>query len=161
MAILAGADPESLESSVQKFKGVEHRIEHVAEIDGVQYYNDSKATNVDSAVKAIESFPGNIILIAGGRDKGGDFSLLKDRAQQRVKHVVLIGEASSTIRESLGAGFKINDARTMQDAVSQCKQLAQPGDTVLLAPACASFDMFQNYEDRGRAFKEAVRLEKG
>jgi UDP-N-acetylmuramoylalanine--D-glutamate ligase len=159
MAIPAGVPPESLEESVRKFKGVEHRIEYVAEIDGVRYYNDSKATNVDAAVKAIESFPGNILLIAGGRDKGSDFSRMRNPVRQRVKRLVLIGEAADTIRRALCKDVEISSAGTMREAVGLCRQHAQPGDIVLLAPACASFDMFRNYEDRGRVFKAAVRAE--
>jgi UDP-N-acetylmuramoylalanine--D-glutamate ligase len=159
MALLAGAPPESLEGSIQDFKGVEHRIEYVAEIDGVQYYNDSKATNVDAAIKSIESFSGNILLIAGGQDKGGDFSRLKESVRQRVKQLVLIGEATDTILQSLGKEVETFRAKTMEDAVSLCRKQAQPGDIVLLAPACASFDMFRDYEHRGRAFKDAVRME--
>jgi len=159
MAILAGAPPESLEDSVRKFTGVEHRIEYVAEIDGVQYFNDSKATNVDAAIKSVESFPGNILMIAGGQDKGGDFSLLKHPVRQRVKRLVLIGEAADTIRRALGKDVETSGAGTMQEAVTLCRQYAQPGDIVLLAPACASFDMFRDYEHRGRVFKDAVRME--
>jgi UDP-N-acetylmuramoylalanine--D-glutamate ligase len=157
MAILAGAPPHSLEKSVHEFKGVEHRIEWVSEIRGVQYYNDSKATNVDAAIKSLEAFPGNILLIAGGRDKGSDFTVLKKLAQERVKHLVLIGEAAGKIREALSDAVETSSVQTMAEAVLLCSRIAQPGDTVLLAPACASFDMFENYEQRGRVFKEAVR----
>jgi UDP-N-acetylmuramoylalanine--D-glutamate ligase len=157
MAILAGANPESLGKSVSEFKGVEHRIEPVSEIDGVQYFNDSKATNVDATIKSLESFPGNIILIAGGRDKAGDFSVLRSLVRERVKHLVLIGEASDKIRKALSGAAPMSQAHSMEEAVAMSRDLAQPGDVVLLAPACASFDMFQNYEHRGRAFKEAVR----
>jgi UDP-N-acetylmuramoylalanine--D-glutamate ligase len=157
MAILAGAPPESLEDSVRKFKGMEHRIEWVRELDGVQYFNDSKATNVDAAIKALESFPGNILLIAGGRDKAGDFSALRLLVRERVKQVVLIGEAADKIRKALSGATDMSGASSMMEAVSMCRSLAQPGDVVLLAPACASFDMFDNYEHRGRVFKEAVR----
>jgi UDP-N-acetylmuramoylalanine--D-glutamate ligase len=157
MAILAGAAPDCLEESVRKFKGVEHRIEFVAEIAGVLYFNDSKATNVEAAVKSIESFPGNIVMIAGGRDKGADFSLMRQPVRQRVKHLVLIGEAAPAMRKALGKDVESSEAGTMQEAVKLCRQLAQKGDSVLLAPACASFDMFRDYEHRGRVFKEAVR----
>jgi UDP-N-acetylmuramoylalanine--D-glutamate ligase len=156
MAILAGADPESLEESVRKFKGVEHRIEPVAEIDGVEYFNDSKATNIDATVKSLEAFPGNIILIAGGKDKAGDFAVLRPLVRERVKHLVLIGEAASKIRKALDGTVDISEAPSMQEAVSMCRAIARPGDIVLLAPACASFDMFQDYGHRGRVFKEAV-----
>jgi UDP-N-acetylmuramoylalanine--D-glutamate ligase len=158
MAILAGVPSETLDKSVQKFEGVEHRIEFVSEIDGVQYFNDSKATNVDSAIKSIESFPGNILLIAGGQDKGGDFRLLRKPVRQRVKRLILIGEASGAIRDSLGDEVETSSAETMQEAVLLCKQHAKSGDIVLLAPACASFDMFRDYEHRGRVFKDAVRM---
>jgi UDP-N-acetylmuramoylalanine--D-glutamate ligase len=157
MAILAGAHPESLEESIRKFRGVEHRIEYVAEIGGVQYFNDSKATNVDATIKSLEAFPGNILLIAGGKDKAGDFSILRSLVRERVKHLVLIGEAAGKIRQALACSVATSEAVSMQDAVSMCSQLAQPGDVVLLAPACASFDMFQDYEHRGRVFKDAVR----
>ena len=157
MAILAGASPDSLEDSIRKFKGVEHRIEWVRELDGVPYYNDSKATNVDAAIKALESFPGNIVLIAGGQDKAGDFSALRILVQQRVKHLVLIGEAADKIRRALSGTVDMSEAPSMMEAVSMCRNLARPGDVVLLSPACASFDMFDNYEHRGRVFKDAVR----
>jgi UDP-N-acetylmuramoylalanine--D-glutamate ligase len=157
MAILAGAPPDSLEENVRKFKGVEHRIEWVCELDGVQYFNDSKATNVDAAIKALESFPGNILWIAGGRDKAGDFTALRALVRDRVKHLVLIGEASAKIREVLSGSSDMSNASSMTEAVSVCRNLARPGDVVLLAPACASFDMFDDYEQRGRVFKEAVR----
>jgi UDP-N-acetylmuramoylalanine--D-glutamate ligase len=157
MALLAGANPESLEESVQKFRGVEHRIEYVAEIGGVQYFNDSKATNVDAAIKSLEAFPGNILLIAGGKDKAGDFTVLRALVRERVKHLVLMGEAAGKIRKALSSTVAISEAISMQEAVSMCSHLAQPGDVVLLAPACASFDMFQDYEHRGRVFKKAVR----
>jgi UDP-N-acetylmuramoylalanine--D-glutamate ligase len=157
IAILAGADPESLEESVRKFRGVEHRIEWVAEINGVEYFNDSKATNLDATVKSLEAFPGNIILIAGGKDKAGDFTVLRSLVQERVKHLVLLGEAAPKIREALHETVEMTEAQSMQEAVALCHEIAQPGDVVLLAPACASFDMFQDYGHRGRVFKEAVR----
>jgi UDP-N-acetylmuramoylalanine--D-glutamate ligase len=157
MAILAGADPEGLEESVRKFKGVEHRIEWVAELEGVEYFNDSKATNLDATIKSLEAFPGNIILIAGGKDKAGDFTVLRSLVRERVKHLVLLGEAAPKIRKALHGTVEMSNAQTMQEAVGLCHEIAQPGDVVLLAPACASFDMFQDYGHRGRVFKEAVR----
>jgi UDP-N-acetylmuramoylalanine--D-glutamate ligase len=157
MAILSGTAPESLEESIRKFPGVEHRIEFVAEMDGVQYFNDSKATNVDATIKSIEAFKGNILLIAGGRDKAGDFSALRSAVRERVIHIVTIGEAAEKLKKALADVTDVSEARSMQEAVSICRQLARPGDVVLLAPACASFDMFQDYEHRGRVFKEAVR----
>ena len=141
---------------IKRFKGVEHRIEYVAEIDGIKFYNDSKATNVDSTVKALESFERNIIVILGGKDKGGDYSTLAPLIRERVKQVILIGAASDKIAEQLEGAGPMTRARSMQDAVLSAIEVATAGDTVLLAPACASFDMFDNYEHRGRVFKEAV-----
>jgi UDP-N-acetylmuramoylalanine--D-glutamate ligase len=156
MALLAGARPETLREVVQNFKGVEHRIEWVAEIDGVQYFNDSKATNVDATLKSLESFSGGIHLIAGGKDKGGDFAALRDVIARRVKHLGLIGEAAGKIREALSDLVETTDDPSLEAAVLRCRNHALPGDVVLLAPACASFDMFENYEHRGRVFKKAV-----
>ncbi len=152
-----GAAPESAARIIGTFRGVEHRLEWVADIDGVSYYNDSKATNVDAALRALEAFPGNLLWIAGGRDKGGDFSLLEPAARRKVKHLVLVGEAAGKIREVLARAVEISEAPGLPEAVRLCRHLARPGDTVLLAPACASFDMFRNYEERGRVFKDAVR----
>jgi UDP-N-acetylmuramoylalanine--D-glutamate ligase len=149
-------DLPGLVEGIRRFKGVEHRIEYVAEIDGIKFYNDSKATNVDSTVKALESFERNIIVILGGKDKGSDYSTLAPLIRERVKQVILIGAASEKIAEQLEGAAPITRARSMQDAVLSAMEVATAGDTVLLAPACASFDMFDNYEHRGRVFKEAV-----
>jgi UDP-N-acetylmuramoylalanine--D-glutamate ligase len=157
VAILSGAAPDSIEESIRQFPGVEHRIEFVAELEGVQYFNDSKATNVDATLKSIEAFNGNILLIAGGRDKAGDFNALRSPVRERVKHMVTIGEAAEKLKRALADVTDVGEARSMEEAVARCRQLARPGDVVLLAPACASFDMFQDYEHRGRIFKEAVR----
>ena len=156
MALTLGAPAERAAAAVLSFKGLEHRLEWVAEIDGVQYFNDSKATNVDAALKSLEAFPGNVLMIAGGRDKGGDFSPLRLPVAQRVKHLVLIGEAAGKIGDALGEDAAITRARTLPEAVALCRRLARPGDVVLLAPACASFDMFRDFEERGRVFKNAV-----
>jgi UDP-N-acetylmuramoylalanine--D-glutamate ligase len=157
IALLAGAAPGALEGVVRAFTGVEHRLEWVAEIQGVQYYNDSKATNVDAAMRSLEAFPRNILLIAGGRDKGGDFMPLRPLVAQRVKHLILLGEAAGKIREALSDVVETSDAASLAEAVLLAGRKAAPGDIVLLAPACASFDMFQNYEHRGLVFKETVR----
>jgi UDP-N-acetylmuramoylalanine--D-glutamate ligase len=157
LAILAGAAPESLAGVIRNFKGVEHRLEFVAEIDGVRYFNDSKATNVDAAIKSLEAFPRNILLIAGGRDKGGDFIPLRPLVKERVKRLILIGEAAGKIRAAIGDLVETGNASSMADAIALARGAASAGDIVLLAPACASFDMFQNYEHRGRVFKQAVR----
>ena len=149
-------DLPALCETIKRFKGVEHRIEYVAEIDGIKFYNDSKATNVDSTIKALEAFEKNIIVILGGKDKGSDYSSLSPLIRDRVKQVILIGAASDKIAEQLEGSGPMRRAKSMQDAVLSAMEVATAGDTVLLAPACASFDMFDNYEHRGRVFKEAV-----
>ncbi len=156
IALLAGVSPAAMAQAMKGFKGVEHRLECVEEIDGVEYFNDSKATNVDAAVKSLEAFPGNILLIAGGRDKGSDFTTLRPTVKRRVKRVILIGEAAGKIRAALEGITEFSEASDLSHAIAICRQIAQPGDVVLLAPACASFDMFRNYEHRGQAFKDAV-----
>ncbi len=159
-AICAGAlmkcPPEKVSEAVQNFKAVEHRLEFVAAIRGVDFYNDSKATNVDATIKAIESFPANIHLILGGKDKGSDYSVLNNPLKQRVKRVYTIGAAAGKI-ESQIKNVEVVHAETLDNALRKASAVAQPGDIVLLAPACASFDQFKNYEERGRAFKEIVK----
>jgi UDP-N-acetylmuramoylalanine--D-glutamate ligase len=157
MVLLAGAGPASLAGAIRGFMGVEHRLEFVAEWHGVQYYNDSKATNVDATIKSLEAFPGSILLIAGGRDKGGDFAPLRPLAAQRLKRLIVIGEAAGKIRTSLSDLVETHAAAGLAEAVALAAGMAAPGDIVLLAPACASFDQFQNYEHRGRVFKDSVR----
>lgn len=146
----------ALRDAIKQFKGVEHRIEHVAEVEGVKFYNDSKATNVDSTAKALEAFSNNVILILGGKDKGSDYKTLAPLIQDRVKQIILIGEASDIIAAQLKDVRPMLRARSMDDAVLKAMEAATAGDTVLLAPACASFDMFENYEHRGRVFKQSV-----
>src|SRR5216683_2955704 len=159
-AVCAGAlmacAPEKIRQAVREFKAVEHRLEYVATIRGVDYYNDSKATNVDATIKAMESFPANIHLILGGKDKGSDYTLLNDLLRQRGKRVYTIGAAAAKI-ESQIKGVEIVHADTLENALRKANAVAEPGDVVLLAPACASFDQFKNYEQRGQVFKEIVR----
>ncbi|HEY7615461.1 MAG TPA: UDP-N-acetylmuramoyl-L-alanine--D-glutamate ligase, partial [Terriglobales bacterium] len=157
VAALLGGEPERIRQAVRAFKAVEHRIEYVATIRGVEYYNDSKATNVDATIKAIESFPANIHLILGGKDKGSDYTVLNDLLRQRVKRVYTIGAAAQKIESQIRGTTEIVPSETLETAVSFAAAAAEPGDVVLLAPACASFDQFQNYQHRGRVFKEAVR----
>jgi len=154
--LACGVSPESMRETVRNFKGVEHRLEFVAEIDGVQFYNDSTATNVDAAIKALEAFPGGLTVILGGKDKGSDYAPLAPLVRERCANVILIGAAAEKIAAALAATSPLHRAATMHDAVRLGKQLTQPGGIVLLAPACASFDMFNNFEQRGRVFKEAV-----
>ena len=152
---LMGCAPEKTRHAVREFKAVEHRLEFVATIRGVDYYNDSKATNVDATIKALESFPSNIHLILGGKDKGSDYSVLNDLLRQRVKRVYTIGAAAEKIESQIKA--EVVHAETLENAIRKAHATAHPGDVVLLAPACASFDQFKNYEQRGRVFKEIVR----
>jgi UDP-N-acetylmuramoylalanine--D-glutamate ligase len=153
---LMGCAPEKIRQTVVDFKAVEHRLEFVATIRGVDYYNDSKATNVDATLKALESFPSNIHLILGGKDKGSDYAVLNDLLRQRVKRVYTIGAAAAKI-ESQIKGVEVVHAETLENALRKANAAAQPGDVVLLAPACASFDQFKSYEHRGKMFKEIVR----
>lgn len=157
VGIICHVDPDVMRRAVRNFKGVEHRLEFVTEINGVAYYNDSKATNIDSAIKAIEAFEKNVVLILGGKDKGGDFTLMRDCIKQRVKFILLIGSASEKIAQALKYAAPLTFCHSMAEAVQKAFNLSKPGDTVLLAPACASFDMFENYEHRGQVFKEEVR----
>ncbi len=153
---LMGCDAGKIGWAIRNFKAVEHRLEYVATLRGVEYYNDSKATNVDATIKALESFPGNIHLILGGKDKGSDYTLLNDLLRQRVKCVYTIGAAAEKIRSQIKGPTSIVSSGTIDAAVKQAAAAAQSGDVVLLAPACASFDQFQNYEHRGRVFKDLV-----
>ncbi|HKA21954.1 MAG TPA: UDP-N-acetylmuramoyl-L-alanine--D-glutamate ligase [Blastocatellia bacterium] len=146
----------ALVDAIKLFKSVEHRIEYVAEIDGVKFFNDSKATNVDSTVKALQAFQRNIIVILGGKDKDSDYTLLGPLVRERVKRIVLIGAASDKIAAQLDGDAPMSKAVSMEEAVLKSMEVATAGDTVLLAPACASFDMFNNFEHRGKVFKEAV-----
>ncbi len=162
---LMGCEPEKIRQAVREFKAVEHRLEFVATIHGVEYYNDSKATNVDATIKALESFPANIHLILGGKDKGSDYSVLNDLLRQRVKRVYTIGAAAAKIESQIVTSKsgdshrghpEVVHAETLENALRKANAVAQPGDVVLLAPACASFDQFKNYEHRGQVFKEIV-----
>ncbi len=155
-AHLAGAAPASIAEGVRTFAGVEHRLEFVAEIEGVEYFNDSKATNVDATLKAIDAFDGNLLIILGGKDKGGDFTALREPLHRRAKLALTIGKAAEKITAEIDGAVPLQSAGTIERAVEIAHEQARPGDTVLLAPACASFDQFQNYEHRGRVFKELV-----
>lgn len=149
---------ESLQKTLFRFKGVEHRIELVAQSkDGVTFYNDSKATNVDSLEKALLAFDKPVILVAGGKDKQSAYERLNPLIQERVKGLVLIGEAAPLIQKAWGSLVPTKIASSMEEAVKLSMSFARSGDIVLLSPACASFDMFKDYEDRGRSFKRCVR----
>ena len=155
-ALLRGCPPEIIARTLSVFPGLEHRLEFVREIDGVKYINDSKGTNVGAVIKSIEGFNEPILLIAGGRDKGSDFSLLRTVIREKVKRLILIGEAREKLRRAAGDLTTTIPADSMEEAVHVARKEAARGDVVLLSPACASFDMFRNFEDRGRIFKEIV-----
>jgi len=153
---ILGINQDVILDVFSKFKGIQHRLEDVREIDGVKFINDSKATTADSAIWAIKNIDTPIILIAGGRHKGIDYRVIIDCARNKVKHMVLIGEAKEKIAASLGGEFPIENASSLKEAVEKAFVLAKPGYSVLLSPMCSSFDMFKDYEERGRAFKEIV-----
>ena len=156
-ARLAGVDTITIAQGVRSFAGVEHRLEFVAEIGGVRYFNDSKATNVDATLKALDSFPGRILIILGGKDKGSDYTVLQKPLREKAILALLIGAAADKIERQITGSVAIERAATIDRAVEIAAQAARPGDIVLLAPASASFDQFENYEQRGRVFKELVR----
>jgi UDP-N-acetylmuramoylalanine--D-glutamate ligase len=157
---LAGATPAAIASGVKTFQAVEHRLEFVAEIGGVSFFNDSKATNVDAALKAIEAFPGKLRVILGGKDKGSPYTPLAPLLKERARQILLIGAAAGKIAEELaeiGTIVPIERADTLDRAVHLAYASAEAGETVLLAPACSSFDQFENYEQRGQIFKQIVQ----
>jgi UDP-N-acetylmuramoylalanine--D-glutamate ligase len=155
-AYLAGAEPAAIARGVKTFRGVEHRLEFAGEVGGVKYYNDSKATNVDAALKAIEAFPGPLVVILGGKDKGSPYTPLRDALRARGRIALLIGEAAEKIATDLGDAVSCVHAGTLERAIELAADRVRPGDVVLLAPACSSFDQFENYEHRGRTFKQLV-----
>jgi UDP-N-acetylmuramoylalanine--D-glutamate ligase len=154
---LAGAAPEAMTAAVDEFRGLEHAMELVADIGGIRFVNDSKATNIESALRSIESFEGGLVPILGGRFKGGDLRLLREPLRQRAKAVVAIGESRPLFVEALEGVLPVYEAESFPTAIERAHELARPSGVVLLAPACASFDMFRDYAERGRRFKEIVR----
>jgi UDP-N-acetylmuramoylalanine--D-glutamate ligase len=157
----AGASAEQIRTAVESFKAVEHRLEFVAKINGVDFYNDSKATNVDATAKAVASFSSGIHLILGGKDKNSDYTELADLLRARVRAVYTIGSAAAKIESQLRGVVSILSCETLDKAVSAAASAARPSEVVLLAPACSSFDQFENYEQRGRVFKELVSERRG
>jgi len=153
---LLGINAASVRSSLKTFEGVEHRLEFVRTLNGVSYYNDSKATNVDSVWFALQAFKEPIVLFLGGRDKGNDYSRLVELVRKQVKAIVALGESADFVEQSFKGATVIKKSSSMEEAVDIARFLAQPGDVVLLSPACASFDWFKNYEHRGEVFKELV-----
>jgi UDP-N-acetylmuramoylalanine--D-glutamate ligase len=156
IGLLCGCSTEAMRSVIRSFPGIEHALEFVRERRGVRFINDSKGTNVDATIKALESLDDPIVLIAGGHDKGGDFARLSELVHRRVKRLILIGQAAPRIEQALRGFERTSHAASLRDAVAHAVREAQPGDAVLLSPACASFDMFRDYQDRGRQFKALV-----
>jgi UDP-N-acetylmuramoylalanine--D-glutamate ligase len=155
-ARIFGCSKKAIEAVLGRFEGLEHRLEFVREIEGIRFYNDSKGTNVGSVVKSLQSFSEPIILIAGGKDKKGDLTPLRELIQSRVKRLILIGEAKERMGRELGGLTDMVMARNLEEAVTFAYQAAKRGEVVLLSPACSSFDMFKDYKERGKVFKEAV-----
>ncbi|MGB5157812.1 Mur ligase family protein [Desulfobacterium sp. N47] len=155
--LAAGGNIAGIKSALEKFKSLPHRIEHVATINGVEYYNDSKATTVDSVIKALEVFNKPVILIMGGRNKGSNFALLADAAKKHVKRLILIGESKEEIKSSLGGIVETTLSDSLENAVVTASKFAETDEVVLLSPACSSFDMFTSYAHRGETFRNAVK----
>ncbi len=152
-----GCSKKAIQNTLNRFQGLEHRLEFVREIEGVRFYDDSKGTNVGSVVKSLQSFSEPVILIAGGKDKNGDLSPLGELIRKRVKHLILIGEAKERMNRELGGLTDTVIAKSLEEAVLLAHRRAKAGEVVLLSPACSSFDMFKDYKERGRIFKEAVK----
>jgi len=153
---ILGMPVSRIKEPIKSFQGLEHRLEKVSTVGGVDFYDDSKATNVDATSKSIQSFDRNIILILGGRDKGSDFKELRKPVKEKVKKVILLGEAKEKIKTALRDTVPMETVSSLKEAVRFSYSQAKTGEVVLLAPACTSFDMFQNFEERGEVFKQAV-----
>jgi UDP-N-acetylmuramoylalanine--D-glutamate ligase len=153
---LAGAGRDQIAAAVRTFHAVEHRLEFVRNLSGIDFYNDSKATNVDATLKALDAFDGGLWVILGGKDKGSDYTVLRQPLAQKARAVMLIGAAAGKIRDQISGAIPLMNSKTIDVAVRDAYAAARPGDTVLLAPACASFDQFDNFEHRGRVFKSLV-----
>ena len=155
---ISGIKKDIIRQSLSDFPGVEHRLERVCKVDGVEYINDSKATNVDACWYALESMKTPTILIIGGKDKGNDYEPIRELVKRKCAGLVFLGADNTKLHDFFGSlGIPVRDTHSMKDCVAACRELAKPGDTVLLSPCCASFDLFKNMEDRGEQFKELVR----
>jgi UDP-N-acetylmuramoylalanine--D-glutamate ligase len=155
-SLAAGGNITGIRAALKNFRGLPHRIEHVATIDGTEYYDDSKATTVDSVAKALDLFSKPVVLIMGGRNKGNDFTLLQNKVAKHVKKLIVLGEAREEIRASLGGFVETVSAESIEDSVRLAYMASGPGDVVLLSPACSSFDMFKSYSHRGEIFCKAI-----
>lgn len=156
-ALAAGATPQGVTSALLNFRGISHRLEYIDTIDDVRYFNDSKATNTEAVVRALECFDNSVVLILGGRNKGGNFNLLSEAVRKHVKEIIALGEATPDIASALGPIVPVTTATTMKDAVVKAAGRAAPGNVVLLSPACSSFDMYTDYAHRGAVFTETVK----
>lgn len=157
-AYLAGISPGPIQKAIEEFRGLPHRMEHAGSVNDVDYYNDSKGTNVHALCSALKGVKRKVVLIAGGKDKGLSFEPARELVREKVRKIILIGEAAQRIREDLGNSIPSRIARSMDEAVRDAHESASPGDMVLLSPGCSSFDMYENFEKRGDAFKEAVEV---
>jgi UDP-N-acetylmuramoylalanine--D-glutamate ligase len=155
-ATVLGVDAGTVRSKIRDFRGLEHRLEHVETVGGVEFINDSKATNLDAMERALEATGRGAVLIAGGRDKGGDWTTVAGLVRRSVKSILAIGEARDRIGAALSGAVSVESAASLEEAVRRAFELASPGETVLLSPGCASFDMFDDFEHRGREFKRIV-----
>ena len=155
-----GVSREAILKTIEEFKGLPHRMELIREINGISYYNDSKGTNIGALQKSLEGLNAPVILIAGGRDKGGDYGVLNDLIKNKVRHLILLGEAKNKIRDAFKGLTDIIMVESLKEAVDIASNKAEKGDVVLLSPACSSFDMFKDYKERGEIFrKEVMRVE--
>jgi UDP-N-acetylmuramoylalanine--D-glutamate ligase len=154
---LTGVGTASLRATLKNFKGVEHRQEFVREVNGVRYYNDSKATSVEAVRYALQAYDQPIVLMLGGRDKGNDYSKILDLVRKHVRAIIAMGESAEKVEKAFSGTKPVRRANSIDEAVQTAQSMAQRGDVVLLSPACASFDWFENYEQRGRVFKELVK----
>ncbi len=156
VSFLAGASKQGIQQTIDEFKGLEHRFEFVARKNRVSFYNDSKGTNIDSVARILESFARPVILIAGGRDKGGDYSILRDIIRQKVKMLILMGEAKEKLNRVLGGVTETYVVGTLEEAILYAYQKSRSDDNIVFCPGCSSYDMFKNYKERGEAFKKIV-----
>jgi UDP-N-acetylmuramoylalanine--D-glutamate ligase len=156
VCVLLGAGKENILKTTRSFRGLPHRMEFIREVDGVRYINDSKSTNVGSLLKALEGINGKAVVIAGGEDKGGDYAVLKELVREKVKLLVLIGRAKEKIKDALSGSTEAVTAGSLEEAVALARERASSGEAVILSPACASFDMFRNFEERGERFRTLV-----
>jgi UDP-N-acetylmuramoylalanine--D-glutamate ligase len=155
-ALVAGASPDSVQEALNRYQGAAHRLEHVDTLHGVDFFNDSKATNVDAVIRAVESFSKPVVLIMGGLDKGGNFKELREILSKHVKKLIVMGKAAARIQSALGDTIPTTVAVSMADAVKQAYRVVSPDNVILLSPGCASYDMYENYAQRGEDFKKTV-----